>query len=184
LPLAVSTTPHLQPIHTIGHSTLPLQRFLALLGERDIAHLADVRRFPASRLHPQFNAAGLAAALAAAGIGYTHFVELGGRRTPKPDSRNLAWRNTSFRGYADYMETRAYAEARGRLVALAQSERTALMCAEAMWWQCHRSLIADDLKARGFEVLHIMGDRVAEHPYTEPAIVVDGRVQYAPPSLF
>lgn len=175
---------HVGRIWTIGHSTLPLQRFIELLAEHGIRHLADVRRFPMSRLHPQFNSAALASALAREGIAYTHFVELGGRRVPKADSRNVAWRNTSFRGYADYMESRAYAEARDRLLAIAATESTALMCAEAMWWQCHRSLISDDLKARGIEVLHIMGDRVAEHPYTEPAIVVDGRVRYAPPSLF
>lgn len=169
---------------TIGHSTLPLQRFVELLQAHGVAHVADVRRFPASRLHPQFNAAGLAVSLARAGIGYTHHVELGGRRMPKPDSHNGAWRNTSFRGYADYMETRAYAAARDRLMLEVAAAPTALMCAEAMWWQCHRALISDDLKARGVEVLHIMGERVAEHPYSEPAIVVDGRVRYAPPSLF
>jgi uncharacterized protein (DUF488 family) len=172
------------PIHTIGHSTLPLQRLIELLAAHDVRHVADVRRFPMSRLHPQFDSAALAGALARAGIGYTHFVELGGRRTPKADSPNGAWRNTSFRGYADYMDTRGYGEARDRLLVLAAETRVALVCAEAMWWQCHRSLIADDLKARGHEVLHIVGDRVVAHPYTEPTIVIDGRVRYAPPSLF
>ena len=171
-------------VWTIGHSTRPLAELIGLLRDNGVRAIADVRRFPASRLHPQYNAAAFADALAREGIGYVHHPDLGGRRVPKRDSRNVAWRNTSFRGYADYMETRTYAAAFERLRVQAVAAPTALMCAEAMWWQCHRALISDDLKARGVEVLHIMGERVAEHPYTEPAIVVDGRVQYAPPSLF
>jgi len=139
----------------------------------------DVRRFPGSRRHPQFNSADLATSLSESGIAYRHAPELGGRRTPRRDSRNTAWRHASFRGYADYMETPEFAAALQHLLDDTASRRTAIMCAEAVWWQCHRSLIADALKVRGVEVLHILdGPKLAEHPYSAAARVVHGRLDY------
>jgi uncharacterized protein (DUF488 family) len=141
-----------------------------------------VRRFPASRKHPQFNRDAMERALAAAGIEYRHFEHLGGRRPARPDSRNTAWRNASFRGYADYMETPEYRRSETSLISLAEKKRTAVMCAESVWWRCHRGLIADSLKARGWEVLHIAdAARPKEHPYTGAATLVDGRLSYAGP---
>src|SRR5580698_5069158 len=140
---------------TIGHSTHPLDEFLALLARHEIEAVADVRRFPGSRRLPQFNHDALAAALGARDIRYEPFPELGGRRTPRPDSTNLAWRNASFRGYADYMETAEFQGAIARLLPIARARRTTVMCAEALWWRCHRSLIADYTKAAGHTVLHI-----------------------------
>ncbi|HUO82800.1 MAG TPA: DUF488 domain-containing protein [Gammaproteobacteria bacterium] len=115
------------------------------------------------------------------GIDYTAIPALGGRRSPRADSNNTVWRNKSFRGYADYMETSDYRDAVDRLLGIAAGRRTALMCAEALWWQCHRALIADDLKSRGIEVFHIMGiSKAVEHPYTSAARRVDGRLVYGP----
>jgi uncharacterized protein (DUF488 family) len=166
-------------IWTIGHSTRATEQFIALLRFQQIELLLDVRRYPGSRMHPQFNSGPLAELLAQARIAYRSVPELGGRRAPRPDSRNTAWRNASFRGYADYMDTPEFNAALDRLVSGAATSRTAIMCAEAVWWQCHRSLIADALKARGIEVLHILdGPKVAEHPYTAAARVVDGRLEY------
>jgi uncharacterized protein (DUF488 family) len=168
-------------IWTIGHSTRPLEEFFGLLRNERIGLLADVRRYPASRMHPHFNAETLARSLAEAGLRYEGYVELGGRRSPRPDSANIRWRNASFRGYADYMETPAFEAALARLMADAADARTAIMCAEAPWWRCHRALIADALKARGVEVLHIMGEKdPIVHPYTSAASVVDGKLYYGP----
>lgn len=138
-----------------------------------------MRRFPASRKHPQFNRESMERTLADAGIEYRHFEHLGGRRPARPGSRNTAWRNASFRGYADYMDTPEYRRSEAALVSLAGKKRTAVMCAESVWWHCHRGLIADSLKARGWKVLHI-ADAAApkEHPYTGAATVVDGRLTY------
>ena len=171
-------------IWTIGHSTRPFEAFIALLRWQQIELLVDVRRFPGSRRHPQFNSGPLAKSLASHGMDYRSAPELGGRRTPRRDSRNTAWRNASFRGYADYMETPAFAAALDQLLREADSRRTAIMCAEAVWWRCHRSLIADALKARGLEVLHILdGPKLTAHPYTAAARVIDGRLDYgSPPS--
>jgi uncharacterized protein (DUF488 family) len=176
-------------VWTVGHSNHHIDAFIALLHPQQIELVVDVRRYPGSRMHPQFNSAALEASLAAATIAYRSAPELGGRRTPRRDSRNRAWKNASFRGYADYMETSEFATALERLISEAAAQRTAIMCAEAVWWQCHRSLIADALKARGLEVLHILdGPKVVEHPYTAAARVVDGRLEYrdAPrtPNLF
>jgi uncharacterized protein (DUF488 family) len=166
-------------IWTIGHSTRPIEAFRDLLRSQQIELLVDVRRFPGSRRHPHFNSAPLAQSLSAAGITYRSAPELGGRRTPRRDSRNTAWRNASFRGYADYMETAEFAAALKRLTEDAARRRTSIMCAEAVWWQCHRSLIADALKARGVEVLHILdGPKITEHPYTAVARVLEGRLEY------
>lgn len=140
---------------TIGHSTRELDEFLALLQAHGVGHVADVRRFPGSRRHPHFGREALAAALAATGIGYTHFRELGGRRAPVSDSSNRALRHTAFRGYADHMQTPSFAQAMEALLALIRGQRVAVMCAEARPEQCHRRLLADALVARGARVEHI-----------------------------
>jgi uncharacterized protein (DUF488 family) len=167
-------------IWTIGHSTRGIDEFISLLRANGIKLLVDVRAFPGSKRYPQFNKDALAEALNAHGIRYEHFPELGGKRKSKPDSRNTAWRNASFRGYADYMETEQFQKGIERLLDATKSAgSTAIMCAEAVFWRCHRSLIADYLKARGVEVLHILGEnKVEPHPYTPPARIVNGRLSY------
>src|SRR5438045_5773370 len=142
-------------IWTIGHSTRTIDKFISLLEEHGIKLLADVRLLPGSKRYPQFNKETLADSLGKVAICYEHFPELGGRRKPREDSPTTAWRNESFRGYADYMETEEFATAIARLQELAAACRTAIMCAEVLWWQCHRGLIADALKASGWLVLHI-----------------------------
>jgi uncharacterized protein (DUF488 family) len=170
----------LNEIWTIGHSNKPLEGFVLLLRSHQIEALADVRRFPGSRRYPHFNGELLANSLAGACIEYSHFPELGGRRPTRKDSPNTAWRNDAFRGYADFMMTEEFQRGIERLLGIAEKKRTAVMCAEALWWQCHRSLIADFLKARGMRVWHIMGEaKVEEHPYTSPARIVDGKLSYA-----
>lgn len=172
-------------IWTIGHSTRTAVEFLDLLAANEIEALADVRRYAGSRKYPQFNPDALRASLADAGIDYVAFPELGGRRHPRPDSHNTIWRNEAFRGYADYMQTPEFRAGMDRLLELARRKRTAIMCAEAVWWRCHRSLIADYLKARGIEVRHIMGAHKTEnHPYTSAARIKDGVLSYAPDDLF
>jgi uncharacterized protein (DUF488 family) len=167
-------------VWTIGHSTRSAAEFLDLLRASGIELLVDVRRFPGSRKYPHFNERELSEALVAAGIGYRLMKDLGGRRPARPDSPNGAWRNASFRGYADYMETPEFAAAIGQLLDEAQSRRTAVMCSEAVWWRCHRSLIADCLKVRGVEVLHILTPTKTEpHPYTSAARIVEGKLTYA-----
>ena len=136
---------------TIGHSTLSLEDFIARLRSFEIEVLADVRSFPGSRRYPHFNQENLSSALAGFQINYQHLKELGGRRRVRPDSVNLAWRNESFRAYADYMETPEFHNGIERLLAIASKWRVAIMCSEAVWWRCHRSLISDYLKARGIE---------------------------------
>lgn len=144
--------------YTIGHSTRPLEDFLALLSQNGIETLVDVRAFPGSRRHPQFDQASLAAALRARGIGYRHLSDLGGRRPrSREDSPNRGWRESGFRNYADYMATAAFAAGLAKLLAIAQHSRVAIMCAEAVPWRCHRRLIADCLVARGHEVYDILG---------------------------
>lgn len=144
-------------IWTIGHSVSPLENFLKFLRAHGIACIADVRRFPGSRRHPHFESRALAASLAAEGIRYHHFPALGGRRAPRPDSTNLAWRHPSFRGYADYMETAEFRNAVDALAGLARTERTAMMCAEGSWARCHRGLLADWFREHGWRVWHISG---------------------------
>ena len=172
-------------IWTIGHSTREIDAFISLLEENGIKLLADVRSFPGSNRYPQFNREALAKSLADAGIRYEHFPELGGRRKPKPDSHNTAWHNASFRGYADYMETEEFHKGVERLLALAgEAGPAAIMCAEAVWWRCHRSLISDYLKARGVEVMHILNIKKTEpHPYTSAARIVDGELGYVAATL-
>src|SRR4029077_20932029 len=168
-------------IWTIGHSTRKIDIFLSLLEENGIKAVADVRMFPGSKRYPQFGREALAKSLGAAEIRYQHFPELGGRRKVNPDSKNTAWRNESFRGYADYMETKDFCKGIERLFDLAKKfGPTAIMCAEALWWRCHRSLISDYLKARGVEVLHILNhNKVEPHPFTSAAKIVNGGLSYA-----
>ena len=157
-----------------------VDEFISLLKENKINLLVDVRAFPGSKRYPQFNKEALAESLNAHGIRYEHFPELGGKRKSKPDSRNTAWRNASFRGYADYMETEKFQKGIERLLDVAtEAGPTAIMCAEAVWWRCHRSLIADYLKVRNVEVLHILGaNKVEPHPYTPAARIVNGELTY------
>jgi len=168
-------------IWTIGHSTRTIDIFLSLLEENGIKLVADVRMFPGSKRYPQFGREALAKSLGEAGIRYEHFPELGGRRKAKPDSPNTAWRNESFRGYADYMETEDFRNGIERLIDLAEeSGPTAIMCAEAVWWRCHRSLISDYLKVRGAAVIHILDEKKTEpHPFTSAAKIVNGELSYA-----
>jgi len=164
---------------TIGHSTLLIEHFINRLKSFEIELLADVRSYPGSRRYPHFNKEKLSASLADAAIRYEHLPELGGRRRARPDSLNIAWRNESFRGYADYMETGKFREGIERLLDLAAQQRLAIMCSEAVWWRCHRSLISDYLKVKGIEVNHIMSIGKAEpHPFTSAAGVVDGELSY------
>jgi len=168
-------------ICTIGHSTRPIDDFISLLEGNGIKVLADVRTLPGSKRYPQFDKEALAESLNAHGIRYEHFPELGGRRKPKADSRNTAWRNASFRGYADHMETEQFYKGVERLLALGgKAGPAAIMCAEALWWRCHRSLISDYLKSRGIEVMHILGkDKTEPHPFTSAARIVNEKLSYA-----
>ena len=172
-------------IWTIGHSTRGIDEFISLLKENEIKLLADVRAWPGSKRYPQFDKEVLAESLNAHGIRYEHFPELGGKRKAKRDSRNTAWRNASFRGYADYIETEQFQKGIERLLDVAaKAGPTAIMCAEAVWWRCHRSLIADYLKVRGIEVMHILNaKKVERHPYTSAARIVNGELSYRPESL-
>lgn len=167
-------------VWTIGHSTRPLQVFLDLLAAHGIQALADVRRFPGSKRHPQFAQDALSASLEADGITYRWLPALGGRRRPRPDSRNTAWRNASFRGYADHIESEEFSRGFDELLELSGGLRTTLMCAEAPWWRCHRALIADVLCIRAIEVVHILDEGTSvRHPYTSAARIVEGRLTYA-----
>lgn len=141
---------------TIGHSTHPIEEFIQLLQAHDVTRVADVRTVPRSRHNPQFDRDALPASLQAAGIGYVHLAGLGGLRHTTKDSINTGWRNASFRGYADYMQTPEFETALNELIGLATQDRVALMCAEAVPWRCHRSLIADALLVRGILVEDIM----------------------------
>ncbi len=199
-------------VFTIGHSTRTLEELVALLEAHGVARLADIRTVPRSRRHPQFGIDVLARALPEAGIAYRHFPGLGGLRRPRPDSTNTAWRHPGFRGYADYMQTPAFERALGELLVFAGEPAdsvapfapeaggdaqgagaaaapagrpgpAAVMCAEAVWWRCHRRLVADALVAHGVEVRHIVSRTIAEpHRFTEFGCVRDGRVSY--PGIF
>jgi uncharacterized protein (DUF488 family) len=168
-------------IWTIGHSTRNIDDFISLLQDNGIKLLADVRSWPGSKRYPHFNKDTLAESLNVHGIRYEHFPELGGKRKPRPDSRNTAWRNASFRGYADYMETEQFHQGVEHLLDLAgEAGSAAIMCAEAVWWRCHRSLISDYLKSRGVEVVHILDRNKTEpHPFTSAARIAAGRLSYA-----
>lgn len=172
----------LQPfgtLWTVGHSTHPIDEFVDMLLAHGVTHIADVRRFPGSRHFPQFNPVALEQSLAGAGIAFTPMPALGGRRKVLPDSPHIAWRNEAFRGYADYMDTPEFANAAESLAEVAREDRVAVMCSEAVWWRCHRSMIADYFKVHGWTVLHIMSQGDAkEHPYTPVARIIDGQLTY------
>ncbi len=166
-------------VWTVGHSNRPLEEFLGILKGHWIERVIDVRRFPTSRKWPHFGAAALAESLPAAGIAYAGIPELGGRRRPRPDSPHTAWRVEGFRGYADFMDAPEFAAALARLVDLTREKRSAVMCAEALPWRCHRSLIADALLARGWRVVEILSEREArDRRFPDFARVEGERVIY------
>lgn len=169
-------------IYTIGHSTRALDEFLALLRAHEIGQIADVRTVPKSRRHPHFSREALERSLPAAGVVYRHFPDLGGLRKPRKDSPNTGWRHEGFRGYADYMETAPFDRAVDDLLewaGAADPGRTAVMCAEGVWWRCHRQLIADALVAKGIEARHIVSASPAKpHAITEFARIKGTRVTY------
>ena len=166
-------------ILTIGHSTHPIEKFIELLRQHGIEQLVDIRTIPRSRHNPQFNSAALAKSVEDKGIGYVHLKELGGLRHPRRESINTGWRNASSRGYADYMQTAEFEQALRRLLQLCEDKRCAAMCAEAVPWRCHRSLLADALVARGIPVEHILsGSRRELHSLTPFARIENGRVTY------
>lgn len=166
-------------ILTIGHSTRPLDALIAMLKAHGVERLIDIRTIPRSRRNPQFNSESLAETLPAAGIEYRSMASLGGLRHPRKDSPNDGWRNEGFRGFADYMQTDAFAAALGALIEEARQRRVAIMCAEAVPWRCHRSLVADALTLRGVPVEHIMGEAKREpHRLTAFARVEGTRITY------
>lgn len=166
-------------IWTIGHSTRSIEEFIELLTLNGIEALADIRRLMGSRKFPQFDQDALRDSLHAAGIEYMPIPELGGRRRVNADSHNTVWRNVSFRAYADHMETDEFKRGIEKLLALARDKRTAIMCAEAVWWRCHRALVSDYLKAKGVRVIHILSlTSTKEHPYTSAANVRGATVSY------
>ena len=166
---------------TIGHSTREWDDFAALLGAAKIECVVDVRRFAGSRRNPQYSPIAMGPALQAGGIEYRPMPEFGGRRAPRVDSPNGAWRVAAFRGYADYMASPEFEFARGHLMQLARARRCAVMCAEAVWWRCHRRRIADDFLARGWRVRHLMTlRRIEPHPFNPDARMVDGVLRYPP----
>jgi uncharacterized protein (DUF488 family) len=166
-------------IWTIGHSTRPIEDFLALLIGSRIEVIADVRAFPGSRKYPQYGRQAFAATLGAHGIGYHWLPALGGRRRVLPDSPNTAWRNASFRGYADYMSSGEFTQGLVQLLEVSSKARTAMTCSEAVWWRCHRSMIADALCVRSIEVVHILDAKhCVVHPMTSAARVVRGALSY------
>jgi uncharacterized protein (DUF488 family) len=168
---------------TIGHSTRPIDEFLALLKAHGIQQVVDVRTVPKSRHNPQFNTDQLAKSLKKAGLTYLHMPQLGGLRKANKDSINTGWRNASFRGYADYMQTDEFQRALEELMASSKDKPSAIMCAEAVPWRCHRSLIADALVSRGWTVLNILTEQRADpHSLTPFAKVARGRVTYPAPS--
>lgn len=173
-------------IFTIGHSTRPIEEFVKLLQAHGVKQLIDIRTIPKSRHNPQFNSDALASALRDANIRYVHVKDLGGLRHARKDSVNLGWRNASFRGFADYMQTPEFAAALDRAIELARKHPTALMCAEAVPWRCHRSLVADALLVRGVRVLHITSSAAPkEHSLTPFAHAKGLQITYpGEPTLF
>lgn len=166
-------------VYTVGHSTRTLEAFVALVGHYGVRAVADVRTLPGSRRVPQFNLENLAPALEAAGIRYLHIAALGGLRRTSARSINTAWRNASFRGFADYMQTPAFAEGLETLITLARERPTAILCAEAVPWRCHRSLIGDALVVRGWRVLDIFSEKsIKPHQLTAFARVEGTAVTY------
>lgn len=166
-------------IWTIGHSTLSSDAFIDLLKNYQIQQLIDVRTLPGSNKFPHFNQDQLQAELTKNDINYIYIQSLGGLRKGNKDSKNIAWRNRSFRNYADYMETAEFREGLDQLIAYASEKRSAIMCAEAVWWRCHRSMIADYLKSNGWQVIHILTPTsIKAHPYTSAASIINGQLSY------
>ena len=164
---------------TIGHSTRTLEEFVDMLLSFEIEVVADIRSFPGSRKYPQFNKENLEVSLLDLGFEYVHLLDLGGRRKVKPGSINTNWRHPAFRGYADYMQTDEFKKGIRELIEIASTKRTAYMCSEAVWWRCHRSMVSDYLKLKGWKVMHIMAaGKAEEHPYTSPARIVNGKLLY------
>ena len=170
----------IKQIWTIGHSTRSIDEFIAALEANEIKLVVDVRLLPGSKRYPHFNKEALADSLGKNAICYEHFPELGGRRKPKPESHNSAWRNEAFRGYADHMETKEFQNGIERLLQLSLDVGpVAIMCAEAVWWRCHRALISDFLKVQGVQVLHIFDAKKTEtHPFTSAARIISGELTY------
>jgi uncharacterized protein (DUF488 family) len=177
-------------LYTIGHSTRTLDEFLHLLKTYEIEVLADIRTIPESRRYPHFSRNSLSSTLSSNGIQYIHLKELGGLRRPRKDSENLGWRNESFRGYADYMQTSEFKEALAGLAGLAENRRTVIMCAEAVPWRCHRNLVADALTVfYQFDVYHIINERSAQQHRVTSFAVANGKtitypVEDSPTDLF
>jgi uncharacterized protein (DUF488 family) len=170
-------------VWTVGHSTRPVSDFLGVLAGYRIELVADVRRFPGSRSQPQYQQPALEPALQGAGIGYIWLPDLGGRRRPVSDTPNIAWRHPAFRGYADHMAGEEFAAGLLELLTLAWGLRTAVMCAEILWWRCHRRMIADVLVSLGAHVVHIRDVKTAEmHRLRAPARLVRGVLSYQPES--
>jgi len=166
-------------IWTIGHSTHSIEEFIELLQAHGIQQLIDIRTLPGSKRHPHYNQENLEASLAEAGIHYRHMKGLGGLRKPKPDSPNLGWKNSGFRGYADYMQSEAFQEELAELIKLGKKKPTAMMCAEALPWRCHRNLVADALSTKDVETRHIMTLKQAPaHRRTAFAKVKNGKLGY------
>ncbi|HLW14487.1 MAG TPA: DUF488 domain-containing protein [Flavobacteriaceae bacterium] len=167
-------------LFTIGHSTRDIKSFIELLLQNKIAVLVDVRRFPVSKKFPHFNKERLAQSLKDRKIEYLHCEALGGRRKPRENSNNLIWRNKSFQAYADYMETEDFKIAIAKLTSIAEHKTTAIMCSEAVWWRCHRALISDYLKVKGWTVIHIISKtNLPEHPFTSAAKIIDNKLTYS-----
>ncbi len=167
-------------IYTIGHSTRTQEEFIAILKSFKIELVADIRSYPGSKRYPHFNKENLQQIFPEEEMKYEHFHQLGGRRKALKNSKNIAWKNDAFRGYADYMETKEFKIGIIKLEELASQYKTAYMCSEAVWWRCHRSLVSDYLKWKGWQVMHIMGENKSEeHPYTFPAKIIDGQLTYS-----
>src|SRR2546427_8894441 len=169
------------PVLTVGHSTRPIDEFIQLVRAHRVTRVADVRTMPRSAHNPQFNKTSLPRSLKEAGIGYVHMPGLGGLRHARRDSINSGWRNASFRGYADYMQTPEFEKNLEQLILMAREDRLALMCAEALPWRCHRSLIADALLVRGIQAEDIMSATRASAHHLNPCARVDGTVITYPP---
>ena len=168
-------------IHTIGHSTRPIEEFIDLLREFGITTLVDIRTIPRSRHNPQYEQEALKQSLPKAGITYVHLTALGGLRNKADTGLNDGWRNASFRNFADYMQTPAFEEGLGELLGIAQKSPTAIMCAEAVPWRCHRSLVADALDVRGVPVIEILSERdYRPHELTPFARIEGASITYPP----
>jgi uncharacterized protein (DUF488 family) len=166
-------------IYTIGHSSRPFDEFMALLQSFNIELVADVRSLPGSRKYPQYDKEALEISLPGNNVEYMHLLNLGGRRRPDKNTKNTGWRHVAFRGYADYMQTESFSEGIEELVIAGSKLKTAYMCSEAVWWRCHRAMISDYLKLHGWNVMHIMSvGKATEHPYTSPAKIINGRLNY------